>query len=271
MNDRAPSGLQPAPVRLERPAKANGNIADRAFVLHTWPWRETSAIAEVFTASHGRMGLVAKGAKRPKSAIRGVLQLFQPLTLGWFGKSEMKTLKTAEHRRFLPQLSGAALVSAFYLNELVMKLTHRDVPHEGLFEAYEDAIETLSGGCLAGSRATRDEIAVVLRRFEVRLMRELGYGLRLEEESHNHAPIEARHRYWYAVDRGAMRVDSSLGTSRTDADALELSGKTLIDMADDDYRDPVTLAESKMLMRHLITRMLGDKILYSRQLMREMK
>jgi DNA repair protein RecO (recombination protein O) len=251
---------------IEKPAKASTQVADRAFVLHTWPWRETSAIAELFTRSHGRIGLVAKGAKRPKSAIRGVLQLFQPLHVQWFGKTEMKTLKSAEHERFFPQLAGPALVSAFYLNELVMKLTHREVPHDGIFEAYAEAIEALSDISL--NQARRSEIGVVLRRFEIRFLRELGYGLRLEEEADTHAPISASERYWFVADRGAMRVNSS---AMQDRDALELRGKTLVDMADDDFRDPETLAESKLLMRTLIARMLGDKVIFSRALMREMK
>jgi DNA repair protein RecO (recombination protein O) len=252
-------------VRLvERPAKASHHVSDSAFVLHTWPWKETSAIAEVFSLSHGRIGVVAKGAKRPKSAIRGVLQLFQPLTLQWFGRTEMKTLKSAEHQRFFPQLSGAALVSAFYLNELVLKLTHREVTHEGLYEAYAKAIEDLSG---LGA-AQRSDIAAVLRRFEVRLMRELGYGLRLEEEALSHRPIEANARYAYLPERGPVLLDAAPDSG---GDAIELSGATLIDMADDDYRNPATLAESRALMRYLLGRLLGDKVIYSRLLMREMK
>jgi DNA repair protein RecO (recombination protein O) len=199
--------------------------------------------------------------------------------LNWFGKSEMKTLKGAEQQRFLPQLSGAALVSAFYLNELVFKLTHREVPHEALFDAYEAAIETLAGARGAAGRhgggeplgragLSREDIAATLRVFEVALMRELGYGLRFEEEAASHAPIVAECRYWYAAERGA--VLASAGHERPQ-DALELSGKTMIDMARGDYRDPVTLAESKLLMRHLISRLLGGKVLFSRALMREMK
>lgn len=264
MNDLATPPL--AGRLVEKPAKASTQVADHAFVLHTWPWRETSAIAEVFTRSHGRIGLVAKGAKRPKSAIRGVLQLFQPLHVQWFGKSEMKTLKSAEHIRFLPQLSGPALVSAFYLNELVMKLTHRELPHEGIFDAYADALASLSE--ISMDRQRQGEIAAILRRFELRFLRELGYGLRLEEEADTHAPISAAARYWFVADRGAIRVSAAKAAEH---DALELRGKTLVDMADDDFRDAETLNESKLLMRYLLGRMLGDKVIFSRALMREIK
>lgn len=259
MNDRVAAPL------VERPPKAGASTTDHAYVLHAWPWRETSAIVEVFTASHGRVGIIAKGAKRPRSAIRGVLQPFQPLTLNWFGKTDMKTLKSAEHIRFLPQLSGAALISAFYLNELVIKLTHREVPHEGLFEAYEHALWTLVD---LGREPDLQAIAATLRRFEVRLTRELGYGLRFSEEAATHRAIEAGMRYWYVPERGAMPVERHVAQQ---SDAIELSGKTLIDMADDDYRDPVTLAESKRLMREIIGRLLGDKVLHSRILMRDIR
>ena len=251
---------------VEKPAKASAHAADHAFVLHHWPWRETSAIAEVFTRTHGRIGLVAKGAKRPKSTIRGVLQLFQPLQVQWVGRSEMKTLKSADHVRFLPQLCGPALVSAFYLNELVIKLTHREVPHEGIFEAYFQAIEALSD--ISVDRTRQTEIAAVLRRFEIRFLRELGYGLQLELEAGTHAPIRATERYWFVADRGAIRINAGAPRER---DALELCGKTLVDMADDDFRDAVTLAESKLLMRYLLGQMLGDKVLFSRALIREIK
>src|SRR5437870_783305 len=104
--------------------------ADAGFVLHTYPYRETSLILEVFTRGRGRLSIIARGARRPRSAMRGVLIPFQPLNMTWFGKTELKTLKVAEAERIYPQLTGAALLSAFYLNELILKLSHREDPHE---------------------------------------------------------------------------------------------------------------------------------------------
>src|ERR1700674_2230701 len=116
---------------------------DRGSVLHSYPYLETSLILQVWTEKHGRLGLVARGARRPKSASRSVLVPFQPLSLDWFGRGELRTLKTAEPFAPATPLGGASLLSAFYLNELLLKLTHRDDPHEGLFAAYDEAITRL--------------------------------------------------------------------------------------------------------------------------------
>src|SRR5438067_12322007 len=127
-----------------------------AFVLHTYPYRETSLIAEMFTAEFGRVAMVARGAKRPRSELRGLLQAFQPLTLSWSGTGELKTLIKAEWRGGLPRVGGSALLCGFYLNELLLKLLPREDQHPQLYEAYERALAQLAGGA---------DQAPVLRRF----------------------------------------------------------------------------------------------------------
>src|SRR3954453_10435098 len=127
---------------------------DKGYVLHTYPYRETSLILQAWTEKHGRLGLVAKGARRPKSAMRAVLVPFQPLVMDWFGRSELKTLKTAEPSAPATPLAGQALLSAFYLNELLLKLTTREDPHEGLFAAYDEAITALRAMSLASKPGT---------------------------------------------------------------------------------------------------------------------
>src|SRR5438270_11622811 len=136
-----------------------------AFVLHTYPYRETSLIVEALTADHGRVAMVARGAKRPRSELRGVLQAFQPLTLSWSGVGELKTLMKAEWQGGLPLVGGAALLCGFYLNELLLRLLPREDPHPQLYRDYEAAL-----GVLAGSA----ELAPALRRFELKLLSELG-------------------------------------------------------------------------------------------------
>src|SRR5438445_9413576 len=106
------------------------------FVLHSYPYKETSLIVDVFSRDHGRIALVAKGAKRPHSKLRGVLQTFQPLSLGWSGKSEVRTLIAAEWVGGLLPLEKSALLCGFYLNELLVKLLARDDPHPALFDHY---------------------------------------------------------------------------------------------------------------------------------------
>ncbi len=236
------------------------------FVLHSYPYRETSLIIESFTRSHGRMVFVAKGAKRPASAMKGVLNPFQRLLFSWFGKADMKTLKSAEHGRIFPQLSGSALMSAFYMNELLLKLAHREDAHETLFDAYELAVLQLSG-----AEAPMDVrgIGAVLRRFEITLLRELGYALMLLEEADTHQPIAAAGQYFYLFERGPVPVGRVARQGQVDG--LQLAGKTLLDMAAGDFSDPATQQQSKQLMRRAINHMLGDKPLHTRQLIRELQ
>ncbi len=264
MNDRSTSSDLVKPARIVKPALGE---SDRAFVLHTYPYRETSLIVEAFTGSHGRVVLVAKGAKRPHGAMRGLLNPFQSLLLTWFGKSEMKTLKTVEQERIVPQLSGSALLSAFYMNELLLKLTHREDPHEALYEAYSDAVTALAA--LAYGKYGVREIATILRQFEVTLLRELGYALQLLEEADSHLPLDPAQQYIYQAERGPLRCE--MEHQPYHSDALQLAGKTLIDMSNNDYRDPQTQVQAKQLMRKIINHLLGDKILHTRNLIRDLR
>src|SRR5512143_3356112 len=177
------------------PVRAQPNRRDdqAAFVLHAYPYRETSLIVEAFTRDWGRVAMVARGAKRPRSELRGLLQGFQPLALSWFGAHELKTLAKAEWRGGLPLVGGAALWCGFYLNELVLKLLPREDPHPQLFADYEHALADLATGA---------EQATVLRRFEVALLAGLGYALPLLREADTGAPIDPATRYHYAFDRG---------------------------------------------------------------------
>src|SRR2546423_4783296 len=147
---------------------------DNGYVLHSYPYRETSLILQVWTQRHGRIGIVAKGARRPRSASRSVLVPFQPLALSWFGRGELKTLKSAEPAAAVLPLAGAALFCAFYLNELLLKLTHREDPHEGLFAAYDEAIAAL--------RTRPRDVEPILRLFELKLLREVGYAVELARD-----------------------------------------------------------------------------------------
>lgn len=137
------------------------------YLLHASAWRETSLLVQVFTRDHGQLALVAKGAKRPYSVLRPVLNGFQPLILSWTGSGEVKTLTRAESTGVRP-LAGKAFMSAWYLNELILRLLPREDPHPQLYEAYDAALVQLA----AGSGA-----AAALRRFEWILLQETGYGL----------------------------------------------------------------------------------------------
>ena len=251
-----------------------------AFVLHSYPFRETSLVIEVFTQDFGRVALVARGARRPRSALRGVLLAFQPLLLSWAGKSELRTLHKAEWRGGLPQLKGTALLCGFYLNELMLKLLPRDDPHEQLYQTY---YRTLHALCNGGGHA------VTLRRFEQQMLKELGYALPLERDVADGEAIHADATYEFVIGRGPVRSTRSTGSTRSTErilsestpayrsngiaaeNQLELSGQTLLDMERDDYSNPVTMQQSKALMRVLINHYLGSQILNTRQLLKDLQ
>ncbi len=237
--------------------------AEPAYVLHTYPFRETSLIAELFAREHGRVALVARGARRPKSAVRGLLLAFQPMDFSWFGKGELRTLHKVEWQGAQSQLVGTGLLCGFYLNELLMKFMQRDDAHEDLFDYYQQTLQALRQINASEPDAMR-RYAIQLRGFEVHLLRELGYGLSLEHEARNGDAIDPERSYEYLPERGAQIANGAVN-------GLKLSGKTLLDMARDDYSDAQTVSQSKQLMRMIIGHHLGGEELNTRQLMRDLQ
>ena len=227
-----------------------------AFILHTHPWRETSLIVEAFTRGHGRLALVAKGARRPHSTLRGVLMAFQPLRLDWSGGGEVKTLLRAEWQGGQPLLGGRALISGYYLNELLVRLTAREDPHPALYDDYAATLAAMARGA---------PLAPLLRRFELALLRELGYGVELASEADSGAPVEAARDYAYIIEKGPVLLDGDMG------ELPALSGRTLLDMAHDDFSRPETVAQSKALLRRLINHYLGGEPLQSRRVLKELQ
>lgn len=230
--------------------------AQPAFVLHAYPFRETSLIVETYSRDHGRIAMVARGARRPKSAVRGTLLPFQPLLLSWTGKQELRTLTRAEWQGGYAPLRGQALICGFYLNELLLKLLARDDPHEQLFAIYEDTLSALAN-CADQSS--------LLRRFELALLRELGYAVILDRDVERDEPVASERSYVYIVERGPVNGRSSPGNG------VELSGQTLLDMQSGLYSSPVTQQQSKTLMRALINHYLGNQVLHTRQLLRDLQ
>jgi DNA repair protein RecO (recombination protein O) len=231
--------------------------AQPGYVLHSYPFRESSLIVETFTRESGRVPLVARGARRPRSALRGVLLAFQPVLLSWSGKAELRTLVKAEWLGGHAPLTGLALICGFYLNELLLRLLARDDPHERLFDLYRHTLDALARG---------REFPASLRRFEKNLLSELGYGLILEHDADSGAAIAAEERYRYLPERGP--VAAGRDPSQT---GVELDGQTLIDMQRDDYARPATQQQSKALMRSLINHHLGKQRLHTRQLLRDLQ
>ena len=225
-----------------------------AYVLHTYPYKETSLIVEAFARNFGRVALPARGARRPRSAMRGVLLSFHPLRLSWSASSELGNLISAEWSGALQPLGGRALMCGFYLNELLLRLLPREDAHEALFEVYGESLRQLSAGVAQAS---------VLRSFEKRLLAELGYAPLLERDAASGAPIEPGRRYVYEPDRGPM-------PSRNSSSELSVSGQTLLDLAAGQYERPETREEARMLLRALIGQRLHGQVLHTRAVLREL-
>jgi DNA repair protein RecO (recombination protein O) len=224
-----------------------------AFVLHQREYSETSLLVELFTQEHGRIGVIAKGARRPRSGRRALLAPFQPLLVGWSGKGELGVLTGVEAAAPSFALGGQAVYCGFYVNELLMRLVHRHDPHEGLFDVY--AI------CLRELREHADPERV-LRKFEYHLLRELGYGLVLDRDVANNRAIEPDTLYRYVADEGPYPV-ASAGES---AGEVLVHGRTLLALARGEFGEADTMAELKSLMRALIAHRLDYKPLQSRRI-----
>jgi len=220
------------------------------YVLHTYPFKETSLVVELFSKEFGRIAAVAKGARRPHSAMRGMLQSFQMLSGAWSGKNELKTLHSLDWNAGLTLIKGEALMCGFYMNELLLRLLPREDAHENLFEYYANTMQTLTNGA---------DFATTLRRFELKLLQEMGYAVPLRQDE-NGLDIVAENSYRYEAEYGACELKAT-------KNGVQLSGKTLLNMANDDYAESLTQSQSKQLMRYLLAHYLCDKPLHTRQLL----
>ena len=239
-------------IKRARPGDKESRILHQpGFVLHSYPYKETSLIVDMFSRDHGRVALVAKGAKRPYSKLRGVLQTFQPLSVSWSGKSEVRTLIAAEWVGGLLPLEKSALLCGFYLNELLVKLLARDDPHPALFDHYVATLNRLVHG---------EPAPIVLRTFERALLKETGVSGDLSICSQSRQTVEPDQTYVVDPERGPRPARPSDAWPR-------VTGKTLLDMEREDYADNTTQTQSKLLMRFLLAHHLGGTPLNTRQIL----
>jgi DNA repair protein RecO (recombination protein O) len=239
-------------IRRSAQSGIRGRIAGQpGFVLHSYPYKETSLIIDMFSRDHGRVALIAKGAKRPHSALRGVLQTFQPLSVSWSGKSELRTLTGADWVGGMLPLEKTALLCGFYLNELLVKLLARDDPHPHLFDHYVAALNQL---------AHAEPAPIVLRKFERALLKETGVAADLTICTSTRLAVDASQQYVVDPERGARPERASDTWPR-------VCGKTLLDMERGDYSDSATQNQSKQLMRFLLAHHMGGAPLNTRQIL----
>ena len=233
-----------------------------AFVLHRYDWSESSLILEVFTRRHGRIALVAKGAKKPSSNFRPVLLPLQPLRVSFGGDAEIRSLKGAEWVGGQVMPTGDALLSGYYLNELLIRLLARDDPHPGLFDAYAAAVQVLAS-------EHGEALQPALRTFELVLLREIGLLPVLNLQTPTLAPLQAHGRYSLVPEGGLRQTNESDRASLSGAQWLDLQ-VALADAA------PFTttlracaevMSELKPQLRNLLNYHCGVKTLRTRQVM----
>ena len=227
------------------------------YVLHTRPFQNTSLIAELLSEQHGRITVVARSARGPKSRFRGQLQLFTPLLASWFGARELKTLTQIELNGMPHQLDKEPLFCGFYCNELLMHLLHKEDPHPKLFDRYQQSLLRLEN---SGSGKNEASLAVILRCFEKKLLEELGYGLPLLRDAKTNTAIRNDHFYEFIPQQGFFLVN------QTTEEKNIFSGVELKKIAEDNFDAESTQASAKRLMRLALSFLLGNKPLNSRAL-----
>lgn len=221
-----------------------------AFVLHTRPWRETSLLVEVLSSQHGRLGIIARGLSASRAQpLRAALQPWQWLGLGYVPKGELGQLRSAEALDTAPRMLGPALLPAFYVNELILRLVPRQDAVPDLYRAYAEVRQQLGEG-----RA----LAWALRRFERDLLAGLGIGMDLACDDNGRA-LQADACY---------RLDAERGVCLTTAGGRDpvVVGRALLALAADRCPDPSALASLRLPMRGLLAHHLGQRGLQSWQM-----
>jgi DNA repair protein RecO (recombination protein O) len=226
-----------------------------AWLLHHRPFRDTSRILDVLSRDHGRLALVARGSRSAKSKLKGVLRPFMPLQISWVIRGDMGTLTGAEMNGAPVSLTGDALMSGYYMNELILSLLHRHDPQPEIFSAYESTVRNL---------ASSAEVAATLRRYELEMLALLGYALNLDHDTQSGEPLNPEQRYEYALERGPVAVETREGP-------MVFSGQELLAIGRCEFSDPDTLGNAGRLLREVIGLHLGGKELQSRKVLREMR
>lgn len=230
-----------------------------AFILHYRSYRETSLLLELFTEEYGRITLVSRGVRKSKSPAKALLQPFNPLLVSWQGKSELMTLTGVEANGAAVQLRGVCLLSAFYLNEVLMRVLHKHDPHPHLYTVYHKTLVELHSQELPEK---------TLRLFEKHLLEELGYGLQLERDISQGLSLVAEKYYRFYPEQGFDVLKEDVASA---AMAMVFTGKSLIALATEQLDDAESLRDAKRLMRFVLAPLLGPQPLQSRKLFDSIK
>jgi len=230
--------------------------SEPGFILHTIPYRETSLLVDIFTLNHGRLRCVAKGFRKPnKKGIAKTLFPYSEHHFQWQGRGELKTLTQADPIQAPVFLKQESLFVGLYINELLYKLLHQNDPHQSLYEFYCQLMTQLP---------TSEILQPVLRRFEMLLLEELGYGLVLDAEAETGQAVSSEHLYYYIPDQGLKLIQDQT------ADNLHaFSGADIMALYQGQLEQQSVLRAAKKLTRQVIDFYLDGKELNSRELYRQ--
>ncbi|MEP6792171.1 MAG: DNA repair protein RecO [Ramlibacter sp.] len=247
---------------------ATRRISDEpAFVVHRYDWSESSLILEVFTRHHGRVALVARGAKKPSSNFRPVLLPLQPLRVAFGGDAEIRMLKGAEWVGGQVMPTGDALLSGYYLNELLLRMLARDDPHPGLFDAYTSAVQVLAS-------EHGEALQPALRAFELVLLREAGLLPVLDMQTLSMEPLQAGARYSLVPEGGLVQAREGDGRSTLDGaqwQALQGALDAPVPFSATLRQAAGVMAELKPQLRALLHYHCGVATLRTRQMMLDLQ
>ena len=226
-----------------------------AYVLHKQAFQNSSLLIDFFCLEYGRVKAVARGARRAKSRYRSLLQVFQPILVSFSGKGEVKTVVAVESHSSAAALTGERLLSGLYLNELITRILITNVEHAPLFEHYQQALERLR---------SEGDIAAILRRFELGLLNELGYGINLEYDCVSHELIRADRYYLFTPDLGFEPVDDVAVNPNTKMNVY--SGQHILELKDLANESQDSRNAAKRILRTALQCHLGNKPIHSREL-----
>ncbi|NIF21031.1 MULTISPECIES: DNA repair protein RecO [Pantoea] len=225
----------------------------RAFVLHSRPYSETSLLLDLFSESDGRVRVLAKGARARRSQLKGTLQPFTPLLVRWGGRGEVKTLRNAEAVSLALPLSGITLYCGLYVNELLSRVLEQEIPFGELFFDYLH--------CLQGLASTSGSPEPSLRRFELALLGHLGYGVDFLHCAGSGEPVADNMTYSYREEKGFI---ASLVVGQR-----SFTGSELQALASRQFNDVAQLRAAKRFTRMALKPYLGGKPLKSQELFRQ--
>jgi len=225
-----------------------------AYILHHRPFRDSSLILDVVTRDHGKVALVARGSRSSKSRLAGILRPFLALSVSWVARSDLGTLTGAEVAGPPLGIHGDAVLSAFYVNELLLNFLHRHDPQPEIFKLYADVIARL------GSSA---DVAVSLRSFELELLSRLGYALSFRQGGAADEELDPERYYDYRLEQGPVPVERTQGP-------MIFRGAELRSIEAQAFESADVVRAASRLLRHVINHHLGGKELKSRKVLMEL-